>query len=185
MDDIVKQAMAKWPNVPACSGWLGLDARGQWWLRDDQAQACGAFNSGQPGAKGNALRHEKLADFIARNYLAEVDGRWYFQNGPQRVYVELESAPWIWRLRSTEQGLQLHSHTGQELSVAQVQQVVMDEQGRLFLALPQGLGMVHSLDMLDAANALERGDLPEVQEASSALLPAQFGFVLSPEAMQN
>ena len=185
MGDIVKQAMAKWPNVPACSGWLGLDARGQWWLRDDQAQACGAFNSGQPGAKGNALRHEKLADFIARNYLAEADGRWYFQNGPQRVYVELESAPWIWRLRSTEQGLQLHSHTGQELSVAQVQQVVMDELGRLFLALPQGLGMVHSLDMLDAANALERGDLPEVQEASSALLPAQFGFVLSPEAMQN
>lgn len=185
MDDIVKQAMAKWPNVPACSGWLGLDARGQWWLRDDQAQACGAFNSGKPGAKGNALRHEKLADFIARNYLAEVDGRWYFQNGPQRVYVELESAPWIWRLRCTEQGLQLHSHTGQELSVAQVEQVVMDERGRLFLALPQGLGMVHSLDMLDAANALERGDLSEVKGASSALLPAQFGFVLSPEAMQN
>ncbi|PIF98759.1 DUF2946 family protein [Comamonas sp. 26] len=185
MDDIVKQAMAKWPNVPACSGWLGLDARGQWWLRDDQAQACGAFTSGKPGAKGNALRHEKLADFIARNYLAEADGRWYFQNGPQRVYVELESAPWIWRVRCTEQGLQLHSHTEKELLVAQVQQVVMDELGRLFLALPQGLGMVHSLDMLDAANALERGDLPEVQELDSALLPKQFGFVLSPAAMQN
>ena len=69
--------------------------------------------------------------------------------------------------------------------MAQVRQVVMDELGRLFLALPQGLGMVHSLDMLDAANALERGDLPEVQEADSALLPAQFGFVLSPEALQN
>ena len=181
MDDIVKQAMAKWPNVPACSGWLGLDARGQWWLRDDQAQACGAFNSGQPGAKGNALRHEKLADFIARNYLAEVDGRWYFQNGPQRVYVELESAPWIWRVRCTEQGLQLHSHTGQELSVAQVQQVVMDELGRLFLALPQGLGMVHSLDMLDAANALEQESWPSVQEVNSARLPHQFGYVMSPE----
>ena len=36
--------------------------------------------------------------------------------------------------------------------MAQVQQVVMDEMGRLFLALPQGLGMVHSLDMLDAAS---------------------------------
>ncbi|MFZ9138137.1 MAG: DUF2946 family protein, partial [Hylemonella sp.] len=24
MDDIVRQAMAKWPNVPACYGWLGL-----------------------------------------------------------------------------------------------------------------------------------------------------------------
>ena len=28
MDDIVKQAMAKWPNVPHCYGWLALDARG-------------------------------------------------------------------------------------------------------------------------------------------------------------
>lgn len=28
MDDIVKQAMVKWPNVPDCYGWLGLDARG-------------------------------------------------------------------------------------------------------------------------------------------------------------
>ncbi|QXZ08944.1 DUF2946 family protein [Comamonas sp. Y33R10-2] len=185
MDDIVKQAMAKWPNVPACSGWLGLDARGQWWLRDDPAQACGAFTSGKPGAKGSELRHEKLADFIARNYLAQPDGRWYFQNGPQRVYVELESAPWIWRVRCTEQGVHLHSHTGQELQLSLVQQVVMDELGRLFLALPQGLGMVHSLDMLDAANALERGDLPEVQEMQSALLPVQFGYALSPEAMQN
>ena len=26
MDEIVKQAMAKWPNVPHCYGWLGLDA---------------------------------------------------------------------------------------------------------------------------------------------------------------
>ncbi len=28
MDDIVKAAIAKWPNVPNCFGWLGLDARG-------------------------------------------------------------------------------------------------------------------------------------------------------------
>lgn len=184
MDDIVKQAMAKWPNVPACSGWLGLDARGQWWLRDEQAQACGTFVSGQPGARGSLLRHEKLAEFIGRNYLTESDGRWYFQNGPQRVYVELESAPWIWRLRCMEHGLQLSSHTGQELAAEQVQHVLLDEQGRLFLALPQGLGMVHSLDMLDAANALEGGVLPEVQEVDSALLPLKFGFVPSPQAHQ-
>ena len=181
MDDIVKQAMAKWPNVPACSGWLGLDARGQWWLRDEQAQACGAFDSGIPGAKGHVLRHEKLAEFIARNYQPETDGRWYFQNGPQRVYVELESAPLIWRLRGSESGLQLSSHTGQVLDAKQVQQVLMDEQGRLFLLLPQGLGMVHSLDMLDAANALESGALPALQEMESDLLPAAFGFVLSPQ----
>ena len=184
MDDIVKLAMAKWPNVPACSGWLGLDARGQWWLRDEQAQACGTFVSGQPGARGSLLRHEKLAEFIGRNYLTESDGRWYFQNGPQRVYVELESTPWIWRLRFTEHGLQLSSHTGQELAAEQVQHVLLDEQGRLFLVLPQGLGMVHSLDMLDAANALEGGVLPEVQEVDSASLPLTFGFVPSPQAHQ-
>ena len=32
MDDIVKQALAKWPNVPHCYGWLGLDARGNWYM---------------------------------------------------------------------------------------------------------------------------------------------------------
>lgn len=185
MDDIVKQAMAKWPNVPACSGWLGLDARGQWWLRDAEAQACGAFASGIDGAKGSALRHEKLAEFIGRNYLAEADGRWYFQNGPQRVYVELEAAPWIWRLHNAEQGVKLSSHTGLQLDLGAVRQSVMDEQGRLYLALPQGLGMVHSLDMLDAAAALEQGLLPEVQELPFAQLAAQFGFVLSPELLQK
>ena len=185
MDDIVKQAMAKWPNVPACSGWLGLDARGQWWLRDAEAQACGRFTSGIEGAKGSALRHEKLAEFIGRNYLAEADGCWFFQNGPQRVYVELETAPWIWRLHSTEQGVKLRSHTDQLLDPRDVQQAVMDEEGRLYLALPQGLGMVHSLDMLDAVTALERGELPEVQERQSAQLALQFGYVLSPELLQK
>ena len=185
MDDIVKQAMAKWPNVPACYGWLALDARGQWWLRDAEAQAYGAFTCGIEGAKGHVLRHEKLADFIARNYLAEADGCWFFQNGPQRVYVELEGAPWVWRLHSKDGGATLHSHTGQAQSLADVQQALMDEEGRLFLALPQGLGMVHSMDMLDAANALEQGLLPEVQEVNFAQLPQQFAYVLSPELLQK
>ena len=180
MDDIVKQAMAKWPNVPACTGWLGLDARGQWRLRDATAQACGAFISGNEGARGDELRHEKLMEFIGRNYLKEADGRWFFQNGPQRVYVELETTPWIWRLRCTGDDVQLHSHTGQSLPPDEVQQVLMDEQGRLYLLMPQGLGMVHSMDMLDAANALEHESWPAVQEVQSADLPKMFAYVMSP-----
>ena len=39
MDDIVKQAIAKWPNVPHCYGWLALDARGNWRMRDERSQA--------------------------------------------------------------------------------------------------------------------------------------------------
>ena len=67
MDDIVRQAMAKWPHVPDCFGWLGLDARGNWYMRDDQAQALGPFAGGTRFAKGSVLTHEKLIAFIERN----------------------------------------------------------------------------------------------------------------------
>ena len=100
MDDIVKQALAKWPNVPDCYGWLGLDARGNWYMRDDRAQAAGSFSNGTPLSKGSLLKHEKLIDFIHRNYQADERGQWSFQNGPQRVYVELEVAPLIWRINA-------------------------------------------------------------------------------------
>ena len=187
MDDIVKQAMAKWPNVPACYGWLGLDGRGQWFLRDDEAQACGGFASGIEGAKGNALRHDKLIEFINRNYLSESDGCWFFQNGPQRVYVELQYAPWVWRLnlQGSEQGVQLQAHAGQSLSLQQVSECVLDEAGSLYLATPLGLGLVHTQDMLDAAQLLEQGLLPHPVEISADQLPERFGFVRSPQQAQT
>ena len=71
MDDIVKQALAKWPNVPDCYGWLGLDARGRWYLRDDATQVAGAF----PQSKGQLLEHDKLIAFIERNYEADAGGQ--------------------------------------------------------------------------------------------------------------
>ena len=95
MDAIVAAALKKWPNVPHCYGWLALDARGDWYMRDDRIQAAGPF----PRVKGSRIEHEKLREFIARNYASDDSGAWFFQNGPQRVYVELEAAPWIWRLQ--------------------------------------------------------------------------------------
>lgn len=90
MDEIVRQAMAKWPNVPHCYGWLALDRRGQWRMRDEQTQA--------EGTAGDPIRHTALIAFIARNYACDDAGRWYFQNGPQRVYVSLAYAPFVVRL---------------------------------------------------------------------------------------
>ncbi|VVD81466.1 DUF2946 family protein [Pandoraea anhela] len=90
MDEIVRQAMAKWPNVPHCYGWLALDRRGQWRMRDEQVQA--------EGTAGDPIRHDALIAFIARNYASDEAGRWYFQNGPQRVYVSLAYAPLVVRL---------------------------------------------------------------------------------------
>ena len=173
MDDIVRQAIAKWPNVPDCYGWLALDARGNWYMRDDRTQAAGPF----PQSKGSLLRHEKLVDFIHRNYDCDERGCWFFQNGPQRVYVELEAAPWVWRLGA---GNSVTSHSGR---AAKVSACVLDEQGRLYLGSDIGFGLVHTLDMEQAADAVEQG-LWSPQELACGELPGRFGFVLSPQGLQ-
>ena len=175
MDDIVRQAIAKWPRVPHCFGWLGLDARGRWYLRDAAAQALGAFGSGVPGARGELLRHDKLIDFIGRNYEADEFGQWFFQNGPQRVFVELEAAPWVWRL-APDGGVA--TQAGQPV---QVQDVLVDELGRVFLRTDLGLGLVHTQDMTLLADAVEAGRWSP-REVHSAELPALGGYVLSPQA---
>lgn len=174
MDDIVRQAMAKWPNVPACYGWLGLDARGNWYMRDDRAQACGAFDSGRPGAKGSLLQHEKLIEFIGRNYTCDERGRWYFQNGPQRVFIELEATPWIWRI---EPDGAVRSHTGQGADVLQCE---MDEEGRVYLQTTSGFGLVHSQDMARLADQIEAGCWTPV-EIRRAELPLRHGYIASPQ----
>ena len=157
MDDIVQQAMAKWPNVPHCHGWLGLDARGRWYLRDTQVQASGAF----PLVKGSLLEHEKLLAFIARNYESDAQGQWFFQNGPQRVYVE--------------------SHTGRDATATTC---LVDESGHVYLHSKEGLGLVHTVDVPLVADAIERGTW-EVETVHSADLPQRYGFVRSPVALHD
>ena len=182
MDDIVLKAMAKWPNVPSCTGWLGLDARGQWWMRDDRSQALGAFASGVNGSKGSLLSHDKLIAFIARNYLCHEEGalagQWYFQNGPQRVYVELEATPWVWRV---QQDFTILAHTGQ---ACKPQRCVLDEHGAVYLETDLGYGLVHTNDMLLAADALERG-LWVPQEMQRREMPLRFRYVRSPQLAQK
>ena len=173
MDDLVKQAMQKWPNVPHCYGWLGLDMRGDWYMRDDQVQSQGEFAI----AKGSKLQHHKLIEFIQRNYLADIHGQWYFQNGPQRVYVELEATPWVWRIGT---GFHIEAHDGTH---AEWQQCFTDEHGWLYCLTKLGFGLVHTQDMGHAANAIEQG-VWNVAEASRADLPGRFGYVCSPQALQ-
>lgn len=131
MDDIVKAAMAKWPNVPAVYGWLELTARGVWRIK------------GEPIANG------AIAEFIARNYTNDGCGNWFFQNGPQRVYVSLEATPIVYRL---DEFGRLQAHTGahpRELRAA-----FADPEGRLFLETELGPGLVDSQDTLRFAERL-------------------------------
>ena len=171
MDDIVKAALQKWPNVPHCFGWLGLDARGDWYLRDDATQAAGPF----PQAKGSRITHDKLRGFIERNYEHDGTGCWFFQNGPQRVYVELEAAPWVLRLHGSEATL----HDGRP---ARVQATWLDDHGRLFADTEHGLALVHTQDMHAALHQLDGGAWPAPHELPFSELPARFGYRLSPLA---
>ena len=171
MDDIVQQALAKWPNVPHCYGWLGLDARGRWYLRDDATQAVGAF----PQSRGSWLQHDKLLAFIERNYDVDPHGQWFFQNGPQRVYVELEATPWVWRV---QQDYSLRTHTGEP---APCTACLTDEYGWLYLQTPLGLGLVHSLDVVQASEAIERGRW-SLTEVLRHTLPGRYGYLTSPQS---
>ena len=173
MDAIVEAALRKWPNVPHCYEWLALDARGQWFMRDERIQSAGPF----PQIKGSRIDHEKLRAFIERNYARDEAGAWFFQNGPQRVYVELEAAPWVWRVADAP-GWPLESHTGRP---AQAAGCWLDENGRLFVATALGLGIVHSMDMGLAAAAVEAGAWVP-QDIRFAALPQRFGYVLKPVA---
>ncbi|MBB2483861.1 DUF2946 family protein [Mitsuaria sp. WAJ17] len=157
MDDIVKAALKKWPNVPHCYDWLALDARGDWYMRDERVQAAGPF----PQVKGSRIIHDKLREFIHRNYLPDEHGAWFFQNGPQRVYVTLEVAPHVWRLQGLGPGgsPRIFSHTGPQATLLDCW---LDEHDRLLLSarLPgletPVLGLVHSMDMGLAAEAVEQ-----------------------------
>ena len=171
MDEIVKAALLKWPHVPHCYGWLALDARGSWYMRDDRIQAAGPF----PRVKGSRIDHEKLREFIHRNYAHDERGAWFFQNGPQRVYVELEAAPYVWRLDEPAPG-SVRAHTG---AAARVAASWLDENGRLFLDTDLGFGLVHTMDMGLAAQAVDSG-LWQPQELPFADMPLRFAYQLQP-----
>jgi hypothetical protein len=177
MDEIVKAALKKWPNVPDCYGWLALDARGDWYMRDDRIQAAGPF----PQVKGSRINHDKLKEFIHRNYEHDERGAWFFQNGPQRVYVQLEAAPLVLGVQRHGDGgaarFDVQTHTGWPVTV---KAAYLDEHGRLFLDTDKGLGVVRSLDMDAAADAVEAG-VWQPQEVCFADLPARFAYSLTPQ----
>ena len=118
MDEQVIRSLIKWPSVPECYGWLGLDQRGQWRMRNEYAQA--------HQLPGDIIRHEGLIDFIHRNYGRDSQGQWFFQNGPQRVFIDLDYTPFIARMDDAI--IKTHSD-----DVIEPQACLMDETGRMLL----------------------------------------------------
>jgi hypothetical protein len=154
MDEIVKQAMAKWPNVPHCFGWLALDGRGAWRMRDERVQKL--------GLSGDRINHPALKSFIDRNYVQDAHGCWYFQNGPQRVYVDLLATPFIAHT-DPMQGFVLH--TGEP--VAMLDECWMTDDGHLII---EGNGKVAQLDDRDMSEAVAQFRIGGVAVSDDRLL---------------
>lgn len=148
MDESVRRAMGKWPDVPAVFGWLKLDRTGRWLLR------------------GEPVTHPGLIEFINRNYGCDERGRWFFQNGPQRGYVELEYTPWV--LHADTSG-QLRTHTGQ--TVARLHEACVDDDDHLLLGTEAGVGLVEADSVSAVAEWLrdERGEVLEAETFGQAL----------------
>lgn len=154
MDAQVVQALAKWPNVPHCYGWLALDARGNWRMRNEAAQA--------QQLPGDKIAHPALIGFIQRNYTCDAQGRYNFQNGPQRVYVDLEIAPYI---AHTDPVHGFVLHTGEPLEC--ISSAHLTDAGRLFL---HGDDKFAALDDRDMALCLPHMKLENRQIEDEELL---------------
>jgi hypothetical protein len=162
MDPIVKQAMAKWPDVPHCYGWLGLDARGVWRMRDQQAQAL--------GLAGDKIRHAALLGFINRNYMHDSRGCWYFQNGPQRVYVQLEATPYIAR---TDPQHGFIAHTGEPL--APLDCAWLSNEGKLLLEYDQKIAQLDDRDLEQCLSNLRMHGTELTEDQLLGWLDGRFG----------
>ena len=151
MDPIVARAMARWPNVPAVYGWLALDRRGNWLI------------------KGERITNHALRDFIARNYESDRAGRWYFQNGPQRVYVTLVYTPLVVHY----EGESLADHCGRPFLA---EALYVDDEGSVLIKGERAVALLDDRDLARFADSEPR--LERIQRAEVA---GRFGFVVEPQ----
>jgi len=157
MDEIVARSLAKWPNVPAVYGWLELDRRGNWLIRS--TGATGRFER---------IGNQALREFIGRNYEADERGRWFFQNGPQRVYVKLAYTPLVVHY----EGDRLFDHCGRPFATRNAFQ---DDEGSVLVEGDRGIALLDDRDLERYADLAE--GLPRIARAE---VERRFHFISNP-----
>ncbi len=150
MDEIVLRGMAKWPNVPDVYGWLSLDRRGNWLIKNEKI--------------GNAAFRE----FIGRNYQPDARGCWYFQNGPQRVFVKLAYTPLVVH----HEGDALVDHCGRRFHSTEA---LLDDEGSVLFAGAPGAALLDDRDLERYSEHPER--LAKIRMSDVA---RRFGYIVEP-----
>ncbi len=150
MDEAVLRSLAKWPNVPDVYGWLSLDRRGNFLIKNEK------------------IGNRALREFIARNYQPDARGCWYFQNGPQRVFVQLAYTPLVVHL----EGEDLVDHCGRPFAP---EQAFLDEEGSVLIQGKDGLALLDDRDL--AAFEARAEKLPRLARSEAG---PRFGFVQIP-----
>ncbi|ULQ48065.1 DUF2946 family protein [Flagellatimonas centrodinii] len=143
MDDTVRRALARWPNVPDLYGWLSLDRRGRWRIQ------------------GELISRPQILDLFDRRYQCDARGAWFIQNGPQRGFVDLEATPFI--LTVAAEGGWV-AHTGQ--AAGMVRAVYLDDEGAVVLDTALGAGLVAESDLPSALECLVDADGAPINEAA-------------------
>ena len=204
MDEQVLRSLVKWPNVPDCYGWLALDRRGQWRMRDEFTQ--------QNHLPGQVIVHQALNEFISRNYARDAQGRYFFQNGPQRVFITLDATPWVTRIIPSDQGTQLLTQCQTKLDptaalsdengniyiVGKITQTIYEDSDRGKFSIQDGESVAllhdHDLDLFSELAALREeaccfggswnwhGTQLPLDPIHSSELAKRFGYVAKPSA---
>ena len=103
-----------------------------------------------------------------RNYEADARGCWYFQNGPQRVYVTLAYTPFVVR----HEGARLLDQCGREVLP---RRTYLDDEDSVLVLGQHGICLLDDRDLeryAEGADALAR-----IERSNVA---ARFGFVADP-----
>lgn len=167
-DDYIIRVMKKWPNVPEVFGWLKLNRKGEWLI------------------KNQSISHLRLKNFLNNNYFSDKKGNWFVQNGPQRVFVELEYTPHVYFINSS---ISISTSTGKQASI--IKSFLLDEQGNILVQTDLGIGIIYDKDLLQIALNIN-SRIPNkfflqwqsftylLINCHSKMIPELFNFNLSP-----
>lgn len=85
----------------------------------------------QNGLPGQIIEHTALKEFISRNYACDNSGRYFFQNGPQRVFITLTSTPWIARIIPSKDAPKMITQCQTEINPISA---LSDEHGNIYIS---------------------------------------------------